>query len=61
LKSKLIPRFDDVFEVLERINEKAYRVDLLGEYGVSTTFNVAYLSLYLKDDYLAYLRENSSQ
>ena len=48
-KSKLSPRAGGPFEVLERINDNAYRVALPGEHGVSTTFNVADLSLYLDD------------
>ena len=39
-KSKLSPRGDGPFQVLERINNNAYRLDLLGEYRVSTTFNI---------------------
>jgi len=56
-----MPRVARPFEVLERINDNAYKVYLLGDYGVSSTFNVAYLSTYLQDDYLADLRSNSSK
>ena len=45
-KSKLQPRGDDPFQVLKKINDNAYKVDLLGEYGVSTTFNVDDLTLF---------------
>jgi len=51
-KSKLIPRVDGPFEVLECFNDNAYKVDLPGDYGVSAMFNVAILSPYLDDDYL---------
>jgi len=44
-KNKLMPRAKGPFEVLEKENENAYKVDLLGDYGVSATFNVAHLSL----------------
>jgi len=54
-----MPRADDPFEVLEGINDNAYKVDLPGEYRVSTTFNVADLSPYLEDDYPEDLRVNS--
>ena len=37
-RSKLLPRGDDPFQVLERINDNAYKLDLSGEYNVSTTF-----------------------
>ena len=39
-KSKLQPRGDGPFQVLERINDNAYKVELPGEYNVSSTFNV---------------------
>ena len=56
-----MPRADSSFEVLEKINDNAYKVDLPGEYGVSATFNVADLSPYEEDDYLSDLRAKSSQ
>ena len=56
-----MPRADGPFEILERVNDNAYKVDLPGDYGVSATFNVADLSPYLEDDHLANLRANSSQ
>nr|KYP34098.1 Retrovirus-related Pol polyprotein from transposon 17.6 [Cajanus cajan] len=40
-KSKLSPRGDGPFQVLQRINDNAYRLDLPSDYGVSTTFNVS--------------------
>jgi len=42
-KSKLSPRGDGPFQVLERINNNAYRLDLQEEYGVSNTFNITNL------------------
>ncbi|KAL5573952.1 hypothetical protein UlMin_023549 [Ulmus minor] len=39
--SKLLPRGDEPFQVLERINDNTYKLDLPGEYNVSTTFNGA--------------------
>jgi len=48
-KSKLQPRGDGPFQVLERINDNAYKIDLPGEYGVSATFNVADLTLFYTD------------
>jgi len=45
-------RADGPFEILECINDNAYKVDLPGDYGVSATFNVADLSPYEKDDVL---------
>ena len=44
--SKLHPRRDGPFQVLKRINDNAYKLDLLGEYNISTTFNVSDLSPY---------------
>jgi hypothetical protein len=43
-KSKLNPRGDGPFQVLARINDNAYKIDLPGEYNVSSTFNVSDLS-----------------
>jgi len=55
-KSKLMARADGPFEVLERINNNADKINLPGEYGVSASFNVADLSSYLEDDTLENLR-----
>jgi len=43
-RSKLLPRGDGPFQILERINDNAYKLDLPGEYNVSASFNVADLS-----------------
>jgi len=51
-KSTLMPKANGPFKVLERVNENAYKVNLLGDYGVSATFNVVDLSPYLEDDHL---------
>jgi len=45
-RSKLMPRVDGPFQIIEMINDNAYKVDLPGEYGVSATFNVVDLSLF---------------
>ena len=45
-KSKLQPRGDGTFQVLERINDNAYKIDLPDEHVVSATFNVADLTLF---------------
>ena len=42
--SRLLPRGDGPFQVLERINDNAHKLDLSGEYNVSATFNVTNLS-----------------
>ena len=59
-KSKLQPRGDGPFQVLERINDNAYKVELPGEYNVSSTFNVSDLSLF-DADRESDLRTNPSQ
>jgi len=56
-----MPRADGPFEVLEKINDNAYKINLPGEYGVSCTINVADLSSYFEDDHLENLRSNSPQ
>jgi hypothetical protein len=56
--SKLLPRGDGPFQVLEHINDNAYKLDLPGEYNVSATFNVTDLSPFdVSDD----LRANPFQ
>ncbi|XP_068466680.1 uncharacterized protein [Phaseolus vulgaris] len=40
-KSKLQPRGDGPFQVLEKINDNAYKIDLPSKYNVSNTFNVS--------------------
>jgi translation initiation factor IF-1 len=47
-KSKLMPRAE--FRIIEKVNDNAYKVDLPGDYNVSATFNVFYLTPYLDDD-----------
>ena len=42
--SKLHPRGYGPFQVLARINDNAYKLDLPGEYNISATFNVSDLS-----------------
>ena len=56
--SKLLPRGDGPFQVLERINDNAYKLDLPNEYNVSATFNVTDLSPF---DVGEDLRENPFQ
>ena len=46
-RSKLQPRGDGPFQVLERIKDNAYKLDLPSDNGiVSATFNVVDLSLF---------------
>jgi hypothetical protein len=49
-KSKLMPRADGPFKVLEKINENAYKLDLPVDFGVSPTFNIADLKPYLGEE-----------
>ena len=51
-RSKLLPRGDGPFQVLERINDNAYKLDLPSEYNVSITFNVIDLSPFDVNDNL---------
>jgi hypothetical protein len=39
-------RIDGPFQILENINDNAYKIDLSGMYGVSATFNI-FLSLFV--------------
>ena len=45
-KSKLQPCSEGPFQLLKRINDIAFEIDLLSEYGVSVTFNVVDLTLF---------------
>ncbi|KAI3723232.1 hypothetical protein L2E82_34679 [Cichorium intybus] len=47
---KLQPRMDGPFPVLKHINDNAYKIELPSHYNVSTTFNVADLSLFVPDE-----------
>ncbi|WZZ53164.1 hypothetical protein YC2023_053271 [Brassica napus] len=49
-KSKLMPRVDGPFQILRKINDNAYQLDLQGKYDISSSFNVSDLSPFLVDD-----------
>ena len=59
-KSKLLPRGDGPFQVLEWINYNAYKLDLSSKYNVCATFNVSDLSPFNVGDELD-LRTNPFQ
>jgi len=42
---------DDLFTILEHVNDNAYMIELLETYIVSFTFSVANLSPYYGEDY----------
>ena len=44
--SKLMPRGDGHYQIIDRINDNAHKVDLLGEYGISVIFSVSDISLF---------------
>nr|KYP38909.1 Transposon Ty3-G Gag-Pol polyprotein [Cajanus cajan] len=48
-KSKLSRRGDGLFQVLQRINDNAYKLDLPSNYGVSNTFNACDLMHFTRD------------
>jgi hypothetical protein len=45
-----MPRGDGPFNVLAKINDNIYKIELRGDYGVSPTFNAADLFPFLGDD-----------
>jgi hypothetical protein len=45
-RSKLVPKGDSPFQIIEKINDNAYKVNFPGKYRVSATFNVSDLSLF---------------
>lgn len=49
-KSKLMPRVDGPFQILRKLNDNAYQLDFQGNYDISSSFNVADLSLFRVDD-----------
>jgi hypothetical protein len=49
-KSKLMPRADGPFKILEKINDNAYKLELPADFGVSTTFNISDLKPYVGEE-----------
>jgi hypothetical protein len=43
-------RANGPFKILKKINENAYKLDLPVDFGVSPTFNIAYLKSYLREE-----------
>ena len=61
-KSKIMPRSDGPFEILEQIDPNTYKLDLPGDYGVSAIFNVANHRPYVdEDEEILSSRSNSTQ
>ncbi|KAI4325730.1 hypothetical protein MLD38_031104 [Melastoma candidum] len=58
-KNEMMPRAEGLFNIIGRINDNTYKVDLPRD-GVSTTFNVKDLIPYDDDDHTS-LRTNSLQ
>ena len=59
--SKLQPRGDRSFQVLDRISDNAYKINLPGKYVVSTNLNAANLTPFDVGDDFKDLRKNASQ
>ncbi|KAF8049483.1 hypothetical protein N665_2202s0002 [Sinapis alba] len=49
-KSKLMPRIDGPFEIIKKISNNAYKIDLQGNYDVSNSFNVTDLIRFVADE-----------
>jgi hypothetical protein len=49
-KSKLMPRADGPFKIIEEMNDNAYKLELPPEFGVSPTFNISDLRPYLGEE-----------
>ena len=45
-----MPRVDGPFQILRKIHDNAYQLDLQGKYDISSSFNVSDLSPFLADD-----------
>lgn len=50
-KSKLDPRGDGTFQILEKFIDNAYEIDFPNKYQVNPTFNNFYLSPYAEPDF----------
>jgi len=50
-RSKLILRGDKPFQIIEKINDNASKVELSGEYGISAIFNLSNVFLFDVGDY----------
>ena len=60
-KSKLLPRTDGPFKVLERINDNVYKLELSADFRVSPTFNIADLKPYLGEEDVLKSRKTQMQ
>nr|ABB47285.1 retrotransposon protein, putative, Ty3-gypsy subclass [Oryza sativa Japonica Group] len=60
-KSKLLPRADGPFKVIQKINDNAYKLELPADFGVSPTFNIADLKPYLGEEDELELRTTQMQ
>jgi hypothetical protein len=50
-KSKLMPRVDGPFKMIDKINDNAYKLELPTDFGmVSPTFNITYLKPYFGEE-----------
>jgi purine-nucleoside phosphorylase len=47
-----MPREDEPFQIIKKINDSAYKMEFPNEYSVSATFNVSDLSLFNVGDNL---------
>jgi len=53
-----MPKVEGPFEVLEMVNDNAYKIDMAHDLQVLTMFNATDLSLYKDNDCLTNLRSN---
>jgi hypothetical protein len=60
-KSKLMPRADGPFKIIEKINSNAYKFELPPEFGVSPTFHISDLRPYLGEEDVLESRMTSIQ
>jgi len=59
---KFLPQLDGIFEILEKVDPNAYKVDFLSKYSVSPIFNVLDLRPYFDEEVdVLSLRANSFQ
>ena len=49
-KSKLMARGDDRYEIVQRVEDNAYKIELSGEMNITAIFNIGDLTHYIKDE-----------
>lgn len=49
-KNKLMPRLENPFKIIQKVNDNTFKLELPRDCGVTVTFNIGDLAYYLHDD-----------